>query len=89
MPDYKALYFTLFRATAAATEALLLAQQQAEETFLQAPPSTAMQLSVHQAQQSTATAPVPPQIVEDQMQRQQDTVCNVTQPTSSTPQGLQ
>ncbi len=34
MPDYKALYFALFRANAAAADVLLRAQTDAEQSFL-------------------------------------------------------
>lgn len=34
MPDYKELYFSLFRATEQAIKALIEAQQSAEEAFL-------------------------------------------------------
>lgn len=39
MPDYKALYFALFRANAAAAQQLLAAQLQAEDAFCAAEPA--------------------------------------------------
>lgn len=38
MPDYKEMYFTLFRATERAIQTLIAAQQQCEELYLSAPP---------------------------------------------------
>lgn len=38
MPDYKEMYFTLFRATEQAIQTLIAAQQQCEELYLSAPP---------------------------------------------------
>lgn len=47
MPDYKEMYLTLFRATEQAINALIAAQQQCEELYMDAPQGELLLLPKH------------------------------------------